>query len=265
MALIKWFEDIKQKVCSFLRDVDVVVPKQSLQDFMSEIKSEKILGNIVSMPPPSASASFSGEAVQYLLQNTIKFAVNQVAEELNKHMKTSELIVSKEIQKNDWITTSIKGELESKGFHVNCTYSQTNFSIFGKSLPDFYFYKEGKHIKAGVVAMMQNNDNEEVDINMPVHLTGGTTEFKTEQSNKFWPQMFADMARIANILVVDSLELGHLVASIRIYGLLTEYKTEMSTPMVYTINFENNNSRILVGIEMPFADSFASISTNCLY
>ena len=76
--------------------------------------------------------------------------------------------------------------------------------------------------------------------------------------------MFADVTRIANLLVVESLEFGHLVASIKIYGLLTVYNTEMSTPMVYTINFKNNHSSILVGVKMPFTDTFASISTNCI-
>ena len=38
--------------------------------------------------------------------------------------------------------------------------------------------------------MMENDDDvdEEVDINMPVHLIGATTEFKMEQN-----KMFADM------------------------------------------------------------------------
>ena len=58
---------------------------------------------------------------------------------------------------------------------------------------------------------------------MPVHLTGGTTD-KMVQSNKFWAQMFADMTS------TGSQSLYNLV-TIRIYGLLTEYKTEMSTPM----------------------------------
>ena len=35
---------------------------------------------------------------------------------------------------------------------------------------------------------MKNDDDEEVDISMPVRLTGGMTEFKMEQSNKFLPR-----------------------------------------------------------------------------
>ena len=88
------------------------MPKQSLEHFSSEIKSEETLTKIIPMPPPSAS--FTGEAVQYLIQHSIKFTVNQVAEELTKHVRTSELVLNKEIQNNDWIIASIKGELASK-------------------------------------------------------------------------------------------------------------------------------------------------------
>ena len=137
------------------------------------------------MPPQSAS--YAGEALQHLLQASVKIAVSQVAEKLHKHVRTSRLVVNKEVQRNDWIIAAIKGELASKGFRANHSYPQTNFSVFGKSLPDFYFYKEGKHIQAGVVVMMENDDiDEEIDINMPVHLTIGTTEFKMEQNNKHW-------------------------------------------------------------------------------
>ena len=65
-----------------------------------------------------------------------KIQLNKVAEELTKHVRTSKLVVNKENQKNDWIISSIKGELESKGFSINHSYSHTNFSVFGKSLPD---------------------------------------------------------------------------------------------------------------------------------
>ena len=113
---------------------------------------------------------------------------------------------------------------------------------------------------------MRDDEDEEVeDKNKPVHLTGGTTEFKMDHSERFWPQTFADMTRIANLLDVQSLELGYLVASVRILGLLTEYKTEKCTPMLYSIDFENNTSKILVGTELPFADCLAAISTNCIH
>ena len=45
--------------------------------------------------------------------------------------------------------------------------------------------------------------------------------------------MFADMVRIASLLVTKSLEVGYLVASVKVYGLLTEYKTGQYTPMAH--------------------------------
>ena len=114
--------------------------------------------------------------------------------------------------------------------------------------------------------MQDDNEDTEVedeieDKNKPVHLTGGTTEFKMEYNERFWPQTFANLARIANLLVVQSLELGCLVSSAQIWGLLTEYKTGKSIPML----FETNVSKILVGTELPFADCLAAISTNCIH
>lgn len=94
-------------------------------------------------------------------------------------------------------------------------YSQIEFCIFGKALPDFYFYKEGKHVQ-GVLVIPQDDDEEAEDKNKLNHLTGGTTKFKMDHSDIFWPQTFADMTRIANLLVVQSLEHGHLVASVQV-------------------------------------------------
>ena len=74
--------------------------------------------------------------------------------------------------------------------------------------------------------MPQEDDEEFEDENKPIHLTGGTTKFKMEHSERCWPQAFANMTRIANLLVVQCLECGYLVASVRVYGLLADYKQE---------------------------------------
>ena len=60
--------------------------------------------------------------------------MHRVTEEISKNMKSSELTVNKEIQKNDWIVASLKHELELRGFLVNQSYSQSEFCLFGKSL-----------------------------------------------------------------------------------------------------------------------------------
>ena len=256
--------ELREKIQHFLSNVHSVVPKHSLENCLSEVKSNDVLEQMI-VDVPSSSSSFTGEAVQFLIQAAVKLAVHHVTEEVSRHMKTSEMIVSKEIQKNDWIISSLKHELESWGFIVNYFYSQSDFCLFGKSLPDFYFYKEGEEVQGVMVATLQDNNgdgNMEVeDENVPIHLIGSTTEFKVEYGETFWAQMFADMTRIANLLVVKSLEVGYLVASVKIYGLLTEYKTGLCTPMAYSIDFENNSSKILVGIDMPFADCLASVST----
>ena len=116
-------------------------------------------------PPPAAS--FSSDTMQYLLDVSIRFAIQHaiqhVTEELAKHLTTTQLVVNKKI-------TALKTELELRGFTVNYKYSQTQFCVFGKSLPDFYFYKDGEHIQAGVVVMRDDDEDEEVeDKNKPVH------------------------------------------------------------------------------------------------
>ena len=72
------------------------------------------------------------------------------------------------------------------------------------------------------------------------------------------------MTQIANLLVVQCLERGYLVASVRVYGLLADYKTENCIPMVYCIDFESNTSKLLVGTKLSFANCFAAIITNCM-
>ena len=54
--------------------------------------------------------------------------------------------------------------------------------------------------------------------------------------------MFANMARIVNLLIVRSLEFVYLVLSIGVYGLLARYETEICTPMLYEVNFINNKA-----------------------
>ena len=93
----------------------------------------------------------------------------------------------------------LKGELEHKGFMVKYRITQTEFSIYGKSLQDFYFYREFDKIgmKNGTVhagMLLLNSDEEDVEIESCItdlfeaHIEGATTEFKMEKGDtRFLP------------------------------------------------------------------------------
>ena len=101
-----------------------------------------------------------------------------------------------------------------------------------------------------------------VDEDGSVKLLGSTTEFKIDGSDerRIWPQMFANMARVANMLMAKSLEFGYLVSTAWVYRLLTKYSTEMCTPMFYEVNFNTNEAHFYIGVDMHFSNCLALVS-----
>ena len=56
------------------------------------------------------------------------------------------LKVDKEIQINDWFLTSLEYELDQLNFKTSREFHHNNFSLFGKSRPDFTFFKKGQKL-----------------------------------------------------------------------------------------------------------------------
>ena len=135
------------------------------------------------------------------------------------------LDVKKEIQQNDWFTEFLEGELHGLGFLTTKEFPYNKFSIFGRSRPDFAFFKlDDAWIKVGIILQP-----EMVNIN----LYGASAEFKmdlSEDFNHLLPQAFADMVRVASNMLIDSLKRGKVVDTITIYGLLVSYNKEFAIP-----------------------------------
>ena len=77
------------------------------------------------------------------------------------------------------------------------------FGKFGTTLQGMLMETLDSDEDEGDKSSMMIDDN---DGNVPVHLVGSTTEFKTAQVREH-----ANMARSANILVTHSLSFGYLV------------------------------------------------------
>ena len=127
------------------------------------------------------------------------------------------LDVKKEVQRNDWFTDFLTQELSGVGLHSTTEFSN-KYSIFGKSRPDFVFYKPNttSWIKVGII-MQQELIN--------IDLYGAAVEFKIDISQdyaNYLPQAFANMVRVSNNVLVDGLKSGKVVDTITIYGLMTK-------------------------------------------
>ena len=60
-----------------------------------------------------------------------------------------------------------------------------------------------------MIAMDGKSKRLKIGHNELAHIKGSTTQFKEEDGGKrYWPQMFADMARVAHLLVVECLQIG---------------------------------------------------------
>ena len=99
----------KQEIELILENNKEVVAKKSLDSYLSDLES-----------------------------NLQGMTAEQCVREIKSHVGSSVLVVDKEIQKNTWFISAIKDVLESKGFIIP-QILRSQYSIFGKSLPDFFF------------------------------------------------------------------------------------------------------------------------------
>ena len=253
------FLQLKDAISKALKCVTTVVPTATIKDHLAQIQGEieqKI--NEVTSTPSSG-----------LTTDVVKFLMKQQTLEISQVIFSNQLSVDKE-QRNTWCVGFLKTVLQSYGLTATCKHTQSEYSLFDKSLPDFLCVY-GEHGKAicGLFAMEDDSDDDDiksedddrghdVDRDGGVHLLGSTTEVKMDGANKrIWPQMFANMARIANLLVVRSLEFGYLVSSVCVYGLLARHETGICTPMLYLVNFIKNEADFYIGIDMDFSNCLA--------
>lgn len=95
--------------------------------------------------------------------------------------------IDKETELNKLCYHSVKKDLGALGFVVKSSIEQNDFCLFGKSLPDLYFYKDfgGNIVQAGLLKRVLIDDI--VAKQLEYGVVGG---FNLKKS---YPQIFADM------------------------------------------------------------------------
>ena len=167
------------------------------------------------------------------------------------------LKVDKEIQINDWFLTSLEYELDQLNFKTSREFHHNNFSLFGKSRPDFTFFKKDRNwIKAGMIIQPPSELT-------AVNICDAALEFKLDIAHnpqRVYPQAIADMVRVANDLMVDALSVGKVVDEVVIYALLIAYDKKNCIPLKYLANFKNSSYEIFVGQEARFHEIFTLLA-----
>jgi len=167
-----------------------------------------------------------------------------------------EFNVSKEIQLNEWFLTRLKDELHRLGFVTNQDFVYNEYSIFGRSRPDFSFFKkQNNFLKVGILIQPPCELQES-------KIFSGALEFKLDISNepkRVYPQAFAEMIRVGHDRLIDSLKLGKVVDNIVVYALLVGYNKEECLPLKYQADFHNNSFNILVGEKELFTELFPTL------
>ena len=138
-------------------------------------------------------------------------------------------------------------------FEIRREFPHNSFCIFGKSRPDFAFFKKyNQRIQAGVIIQPVAELQE-------IKMYGTALEFKLDISHdptRVFPQAFADKIRVANDILIDALRVRKVVDYIVVYALLVAYNKEECMPLKYVADFCNNHFQILVGEKDTFHELF---------
>ena len=98
--------------------------------------------------------------IELMLKSAVKATIAELNKEMMQELEQNQLYVSKEMQKNEWYTNLVKCELEKRGLIVAQKCLQSEFSIFGKSLPNFYFYRPAEaSIQAAMTGTVEDIDD----------------------------------------------------------------------------------------------------------
>ena len=167
-----------------------------------------------------------------------------------------EFNVSKEIQLNEWFLMRLRDELHRLDFMTNQDFVCNEYSIFGRSRPDFSFFKKQKNfLKVGILIQPPCELQES-------KMFSDALEFELDISNepkRVYPQAFAEMIRVGHDRLIDSLKMGKVVDNIVVYALLVGYSKEECLPLKYQADFHNSSFNILVGAKELFTELFPTL------
>ena len=171
--------------------------------------------------------------------------------------------VTKETQRNDFCYQLLNHPLSKLNYTCKPSIENTDVYLFGKSLMDLYFYKDGGSTINATVLKRYETD---IDVMQLASFNGngvvaGVAEFKVEGTSKLqqYSQSFADLVRVGTLLANDALMRGRLVEKLVVYGLLINYKTKLAIIMKYYVNFNRNESIFLIGEEVNATKAFTSV------
>ena len=168
-----------------------------------------------------------------------------------QELRDTEVLDVKEIQRNDWLIDYLDEQLHNVGLTTISKHVEVNkFSLFRRSKPDLAFYQEDKaSIKAGLVVQQEQ-----------ISLHGAAVAFKiNEISCSNYPQLFADVMRVANDIVSKTIEAGKIIESITVYGLLVSHNKWDAIPVKYSVDFTTNSNQLLMGDKGSFGELFALV------
>jgi len=143
------------------------------------------------------------------------------------------LEINEERQLNTWFRQELEPIFSKHGFQNVDTVQNYPYSVFGSSHPDLVFYKvcNGKMIATSLTLPSVNTE----------HVCQNTINYKKLQiSSKHYCQAYADMIRVANDSVVQSLRRGRVVESVTVYGMLVSHDDLRCIPMRYSSDFKSD-------------------------
>lgn len=100
--------------------------------------------------------------------------------------------------------------------------------------------------------------------NEDMELFGATREFKVDGSSRNVAQLFADMVKVSNYLLIDALSQGNVVDSVIVFGTLVSHNKEYCIPARYSCDFKTNKSCIEFGKSVSFYDFLSFLSFTVL-
>ena len=184
----------------------------------------------------------------------------KLLEELANIECNYQIDITKEVQKNEICYKRTKAALNKLDIISKENIEHCEFSIFGKSLVDLYFYKDsGGIVKSAVIKMLEDCDDGAQGEDYGI--VCGLAEFKVQKGifKAHYAQIFADMSRVGSMLAVSALKRGKIIDKIVVYGLLLDYKNTMGLVIKYCVNFNTDESVFFVGEEVNAVKGFVAI------
>ena len=163
-----------------------------------------------------------------------------------------QITIDKELQKNEICYKRTKAALTELDVISKESIEHSEFSVYGKSLLDLYFYigDSGGTVKSAVIRKLEDHDDGVQGKDYGV--VCGLAEFKLQTGSlkMHCSQIFADMIRIGSLLAVNALARGKIIDKIMVYGLLLDYKNILGLVIKYYVNFNTDESVFFIGDEI---------------